>query len=113
MAWSCAQAVLLSVLESLVRHSETVVSFAAVMADALLPALAGAVGADVGGDMRFSCLKVLSDITAVLLTAPRLGAPTCCLRENLLQQNSGTQCLHSYAGTHQQHYEVKTLCCLR
>ena len=70
------QTVLLSTVEALTGHADTVTSFADVITDSLMPALAAAVGADVSGDMRFSCLKVLGDVTAILLCAPSTSAPT-------------------------------------
>ena len=67
------QAVVLSMLEALVRHTETVIANAEVILDVLMPALVAAVSADVGGDMRFGCLKVLGDVIATLLSASRPG----------------------------------------
>ena len=69
----CLQAVLLSVLEALIRHIETVTSNADVILDALMPALVAAVSADVSGDMRFGCLKVLGDVVAMLVFNSRPG----------------------------------------
>ncbi len=70
----CEQTALLSVLEAVTCHHDTVISFADVITDSLMPALAAAVGANVSGDMRFSCLKVLGDVIAILLCAPTTSA---------------------------------------
>lgn len=87
------QAVVLSLLEALVRHTETVIANAEVILDVLMPALVAAVSADVGGDMRFGCLKVLGDVIATLLSASRPGElPFSILAQSLIFQIVSVKC---------------------
>ena len=84
------QGLLLSVLESaLSQHGAAVSRQAAAVTDSLLPALCAVVADQrIDSDMRFSCLKVLSDVTAVLLQGAHV--PCCwsagnssCMRTSL------------------------------
>lgn len=60
--------VLLSALDSLVQHPQSVLSFPEAVTDRLLPALVAAVAdRTVATDVRFGCLKTLNDALSCLL----------------------------------------------